>query len=149
MAFSLPVSVETVAHKLSNSSRIFLENSLPSKRFCIGYVINYSNLSQISKITINLDLSNATKVTITFDLLKLAKWPVWEIYTSSQGGSANIKFEEQVNLLKRIPWNTLPQYVVRSWSDNHLTLTSFHISSYRGVIVIKFGEKVHGLNRSP
>ena len=125
LAFSLPVSVETVAHKLSSSSPIFLENSLRSKRFCISYVVNYSILPQISKITINLDLSNASKVTVTFDLLEVVKWPVWEIYTYSQGGSANIKFEEQVHLLKKIPWNTLAQYVVRSWSDNYLTFDKF------------------------
>ena len=112
LAFSLPMSVETVTHKLLSSSRIFLENSPRSKKFCISYVMNYFKLSQISKMTIILNLSYVSKVTIAFDLLEVAKWPVWDIYTYSQGGSANIKFDEQVHLLKRIPCSE-----VRLWSE--------------------------------
>ena len=73
LAFSLPMSVETVTHKLLSSSRIFLENSPRSKKFCISYVMNYFKLSQISKMTIILDVSNVSKVTITFGLLEVAK----------------------------------------------------------------------------
>ena len=49
---------------------------------------------------------------------------------SNYGGATNIKFEEQVHLLKRIPWGTPSQDVVKLLPNNPITLTNLHISSY-------------------
>ena len=59
------------------------------------------------------------------------------------------RFEKPVHLLKRIPYRTPPQDLVKSLCDNHVTLTNLHISSYGGATVIKFGQKVQGFNVSP
>ena len=76
-------------------------------------------------------------MTINFKLLKVSKTTSLKI--SSHGEARNIKFGQQVNLIQRVPLGILPQEVVTSLPHNHMTLANLFISSYKGVLVIKFG----------
>ena len=59
------------------------------------------------------------------------------LYISTHGEARNIKFGQQLNLIKRIPLGILPQEVVAWLAHNHLT--NLFTSSYRGAAV-KFGQ---------
>ena len=54
-----------------------------------------------------------------------------------------MKFGQQVNMIERVPLGAQPQAVVMSPAHNHVT--NLFISSYRGVNVIKFGNKSHSV----
>ena len=89
-------------------------------------------------------------MTTNFELLKITKMSSLKIYISSVMEKLETKFGQQVNLIQRILLGTPPQEVVTSLLYNHVILTNLFISSYRGAIVIKFGQynKQH-LDRSP
>ena len=67
----------------------------------------------------NFHLPKVSKIIINFELLKV-----------SHGEARNIKFEQPVNLIQRVPLSTLPQQVVKSLPHNHMNLTNLFISSY-------------------
>ena len=62
------------------------------------------------------------------------------LHISSHEEARNIKFgwQEQVNLVLRISMGTPTQEEVTSLLHNHVTLTNFFISIYKGANVIKF-----------
>ena len=86
---------------------------------------------------------------IYFKLLKVSKMISFKIYVSPVMREAkNLKFRQQVNLIKTVPLGPLPQEIVLSLPYNNLTLTNLLISSYSGAVVIKFGQLKQLLNRS-
>ena len=71
------------------------------------------------------------------ELLKVSKNDQFEnLYISSHGKARNIKFGQQVNIIKRVTLGTLPQEVVMSLAHNHVA--NLVISSGRGATVIRF-----------
>ena len=104
-------------------------------------------LPKLSKVTVtcpqsekknrdSFDLPKVSKMNVSFELLKVAKWPIWNIYISSHLEARNIKFGQQVNI-EMVPLGTPPQAVLISLAHNHMT--NLFISSYRRATVIKFG----------
>ena len=75
---------------------------------------------------------------VTLELLRVSKMTN---FGNSHREDRNIKFAQQVNEphLKRVPLGTSPQEVVTS-SLAHNQVTNLFISSYRGAIVVKFGQ---------
>ena len=69
-----------------------------------------------------------------FDLSKVTQMTNLKIYISSHGEARNIKFIQSVLL------GALPREVVTQLPHNHVTSKNLFISSYRGAIVIKFGQ---------
>ena len=51
----------------------------------------------------------------------------------------------KLNLIQRVPLDTLPQELVASLPHNHVTLTDLFISSYRGLLLPNLGSKNNSL----
>ena len=83
---------------------------------------------------VNSDLPKVSKINVNFELLKGSKMTsLKSIYLQSQ---RNIKFQQQVNIIERVPLGTPPQAVVMTLAHNHMA--NLFISSDRGANVIKF-----------
>ena len=83
-------------------------------------------------------LPQVSKMSISFKLLKVSKMTSLKIYISSYRQVRNIKFDQQVNIIERVPLGTPPLAVVMTLAHNHVT--NLFISSCRGATVIKFGQ---------
>ena len=53
--------------------------------------------------------------------------------------------DSKLNLIQRVPLDTLPQELVASLPHNHVTLTDLFISSYRGLLLPNLGSKNNSL----
>ena len=84
---------------------------------------------------VNFDLPIVRKVNINFKLLKVTKMASLKVYISSHGEARNIRFGQQLNIIERVPWGTLPQAVVKSLAHNHMTKSNSVIEVDRALTI--------------